>query len=433
MALASLLRRLLTTPYEPDPAFDDFTAHAPSQEGPLARVALAVLDAQQSRKRFGVELAQRGVQPVWVRVENRSQEPMRLHVVGLDPHYYTALEAAGLCRFSFTKRLTAFGAVGWVFLPLLALVPLKVVTAVRANRRMDRHFRREAFHLRPIAPGGSAEGFVFTTADLGTKELHVQLVGTGTEERAGESVEFVFTAEVPGFEADHHTKDLDALAASQQPVVCDRIQFVQSVVGMPVATTNRRGTGQGDPVNLVVVGTYQGILSAFGGRWDETETISLASCWKTTRAFLLGSQYRYSPVSPLYLFGRSQDIALQRIRRSIHERLHLRLWMSPLRFRGFPVWVGQVSRDIGVRFTTKAWSLTTHRIDPDVDESRDYVVQDLLEAGRIDAAAYLGGVGKCTHDAPRHNLTGDPYFTDGRRAAILLSPRRTTPRFVLWD
>jgi hypothetical protein len=107
--------------------------------------------------------------------------------------------------------------------------------------------------------------------------------------------------------------------------------------------------------------------------------------------------------------------------------------MSPLRFRGNPVWVGQVSRDIGVRFTSRTWNLTTHRIDPDVDESRDYVIQDLLEAGRIEAAIYIGGVGECTHDAPRHNLTGDPYFTDGRRAAILLSPKRTAPRFLLWD
>jgi hypothetical protein len=429
----TLLRRLLTTPYDPDAGFDDFTARAATQEGPLARVALAVLDSKQSRQRFGVEMVRRGVQPVWVRVENRTKEPMRLHVVGLDPNYYTALEAAGLCRFSFRRQLTAFGAVGWLFLPLLALVPLKVVTALRANRRIDRTFRREAFRLRPIPPGGSAEGFVFTTADLGTKELHVQLVGSGTEERAGQTVEFVFTVEVPGFEADHHTRDLDTLASGQEPIECDRQQLFQRVVAMPAAVTNRRGTRQGDPVNLVVAGTYQGILSAFGGRWDETETISIASCWRTFQAFLLGSQYRYSPVSPLYLFGRSQDIALQRIRHSIHERLHLRLWMSPLRFRGYPVWVGQVSRDIGVRFTSRTWNLTTHRIDPDVDESRDYVIQDLLEAGRIEAAIYMGGVGECTHDAPRHNLTGDPYFTDGRRAAILLSPKRTAPRFLLWD
>jgi hypothetical protein len=37
---------------------------------------------------------------------------------------------------------------------------------------------------------------------------------------------------------------------------------------------------------------------------------------KTFRSFVTGREYRYSPVSPLYLFGRSQDFALQRVRRS---------------------------------------------------------------------------------------------------------------------
>jgi hypothetical protein len=148
------------------------------------------------------------------------------------------------------------------------------------------------------------------------------------------------------------------------------------------------------------------------------------------RSFLLGSQYRYSPVSALYLFGRSQDIALQRSRRSINERLHLRLWLTPLTFQKKSVWVGQISRDIGVRFTTKTWNLTTHRVDPDVDEARDYVVEDLLHAERVLGSGYVDGVGPCEPSAPRHNLTGDPYFTDGKRAVIVLSSTRVEPRFV---
>ena len=103
-----------------------------------------------------------------------------------------------------------------------------------------------------------------------------------------------------------------------------------------------------------------------------------------------------------------------------------------MRFEGLPVWVGQVSRDIGVRFTWKTWNLTTHRIDPDVDEARDYVVEDLLEAQHVEAAGYVDGVGECTSESPRRNLTGDVYYTDGKRAAILLSPDRKPPRFIAW-
>ena len=136
---------------------------------------------------------------------------------------------------------------------------------------------------------------------------------------------------------------------------------------MPATTTNASGAKPGDPVNLVVIGEFATVLGGFAARWDESETITLATCWKTVKAFLLGSSYRYSPVSALYLFDRPQDIALQRTRHSINERIHLRLWLSTLALEKQPVWVGQVSRDIGVRFTRHAWNLTTHRIYPNVD------------------------------------------------------------------
>ena len=79
-------------------------------------------------------------------------------------------------------------------------------------------------------------------------------------------------------------------------------------------------------------------------------------------------------------------------------------------FEGVPVWIGQVSRDIGVRFTWRTWNLTTHRIDPDVDEARDYVVEDLLQAQRLEKAGYIDGVGACDRQSPRRNLTGDVYL-----------------------
>ena len=385
----SLLRRLFTTIYAPDLTVQSHLERAQTQEDGSARVTIAVLDHKESERRFGVPLASHGVQPVFVRIENRADCALRLHAVAMDPSYYTALEAAAISHFSFARRLSAFGVLAWLVAPLLWLAPSKLFTAWRANRRIDECLSASAFRFRPIAPGASAEGFVFTTVDFGTKELHVRLLqGGGTVDAASQSsTEFVFTVPVSGIAADHARRDLEALHPRASQIDCDVPALVKQLAAMPAATSNRADTRQGDPVNLVVIGEFGVVLSAFAGRWDETETITLATCWKTARAFLLGTQYRYSPVSPLYLFGRSQDLALQRIRSSIDERLHLRLWSTPLRFRDAPVWIGQVSRDIGVRFTTKTWNLSTHAIDPDVDESRDYVVEDLLAAQRAEAVA----------------------------------------------
>jgi hypothetical protein len=125
----------------------------------------------------------------------------------------------------------------------------------------------------------------------------------------------------------------------------------------------------------------------------------------------------------LYVLGRTQDAAFQWTRENIHERNHLRLWMTPIRYRGTPVWIGQISRDIGVRFTTR--TITTHKIDPDVDETREYLLENLAYSQALKAIGYVRGVGEAPFDAPRRNLTGDPYFTDGYRAVLWVASTPT--------
>jgi hypothetical protein len=437
-SLSDRVVRCVITAYRPDESFTGYMERAVTQEDPRARVTVAVVAPAESRRLFGVDVGRRGIQPVYLRIENRGSRALRLQAVTIDPRYFTPLEAAGVNHFSITRRLSAFGALGWLFFPLVLLAPLKLLTAWLANRRMDVVFRRRGFRLVPIQPGAAAEGFVFTTVDLGTKVVHVRLTpleplrasiarllahapAAGPDDAP---VDLVFTVPVPGIAADYLDRDFQSLRPAHTVEPCTIDQLMPRLEAMPAATTNAAGTRAGDPANLVVIGDFETLLGAFAARWDESETISLTTCWKTVKAFLFGSNYRYSPVSSLHLFGRDQDIALQRTRGSINERLHLRLWLTPLAFEEKPVWVGQVSRDIGVRFTTRAWNLTTHRIDPDVDESRDYVIEDLAAAGRVRAAGYVAGVGACSPAAPRRNLTGDPYFTDGQRAVILLAANR---------
>lgn len=432
----ALLRRLFLTNYKPRPQEWGFLERAETQESSAARVTVAVPDTKEAARFFGVPLSRRGLQPVFVRVLNTGKSALRLQPQAIDANYFTPLEAAGINHFSLLKRFSGFGLFAWLIMPLVFLVlPLKLFTAYFANRRMDELFRANAFRLRPIEPGTTAEGFVFSKLDSGTKEVHVRMhkMGEVSRDALAPAVEFTFLIPIPGIAVDYHRRDFEALVPSDTvedlhdvPVLTARLE------AMPAATTNRRGTGTGDPVNLVVLGTFEDLIGAFGGRWDETETITIKTCWKTTKAFLFGSEYRYSPVSALYLFGRGQDLALQRSRRSINERMHLRLWLTPMRFHRKPVWVGQISRDIGVRFTTKTLNLTTHRVDPDVDEARDYVFEDLLEAERIEAAGYVKGVGECTMEKPRRNLTGDPYHTDGKRAVILVSAGKVKTRFLSW-
>lgn len=452
-----LLQRLLLTTFWPDSSEHGFLHRAETQSSKDVEITVAVLDSKESERRFGVPLARRGLQPVYVKIVNGSKGPLRLHFRSLDPHYYPPLEAAARCHFSIVRRLSAFGVLGWMFLPLLFLAPLKLFSIRWANRKMDSLFQSLAFHRRPVPPGGTAEGFVFAAFDAGTKLVRIRLMSVDTDppvedlvnrpvpastapadrwsgDAVQESfVDVTFTVKVPGINPDYLHRKLDGVSRGVAVQDCDIATLVQHLKTVSITTSNHQGTGSGDPVNLVVIGDFETMLNAFTGRWDETEIISLSTCWKTAKAFLLGSEYRYSPVSSLFLFSRSQDIALQQIRQSISERLHLRLWLSSLTFRSKPVWIGQISRDIGVRFTTAAWNLTTHRIDPDVDEARDYVLEDLLDAQCVEAAGYVDAASASTPEAPRHNLTGDPYYSDGKRVIILLGPHPTVPKFVAWS
>ena len=152
--------------------------------------------------------------------------------------------------------------------------------------------------------------------------------------------------------------------------------------------------------------------------------------FKLIKSFLLKKTWTTSPVSALYVFGRQQDFALQKARATFHERNHLRLWLAPFTCEGREVCVGQISRDIGLRFSFRAPGWVTHKIDPEVDEARNYLTHEMLTSGSVCQVAWLEGVGEASSDRPRRNLTGDPYFSDGLRVVLVLSDEVVPPSNV---
>ena len=423
MKLLSQLARLFTVRYVPNPDIKTFLERSQRQENDGLSVTVAVMSDHESKHFFGVSMARRGIQPIWIHCENKTDYTYRLDFFSVDPTYYTPLEAAYACHFSVGRRVVSFGLLAWLFLPLLPLLPFKLMSARSANRRMNALFKQKGFRFGPITSGKQRSGVVFTSLDEGTKNVKVRFI---TKEHCRD---FSFSLQVPGLA---FRSDLEpATAESQQEV--DEVKLKNWIKGFTRCTSNLLGTNEGDPLNLVVVGDQITIRHCFGGRWDEAEAVNWKTCLKTGRAFLFDTEYRYSPVSSLYINGKMQDMALQKARSSINERIHLRLWRLPLSFEKQPVWIGQVSRDIGIRFTLRTWNLTTHKIDPDVDEARDYVADFLIDGRRVSRVGHIAGVDAATEDAPRYNLTGDPYFTDGDRAILVLSRNSVQADYLNWS
>ena len=185
------LWRLLITPYQPQPALRTFLAKAETQENAQARVTVAIPDARECEQIFGVPLTRRGLQPVYLRIENRSHTALRLQLIDVDPNYYTPVEAAGVNHFSMLRRLSAFGLLGWwLFGPLLLILPFKLVTAYRANRRMDDCFRSLALHLCADRAGSLVRGFRLHDARPGHQSHSRHLApdggGRGRDHSVGE-------------------------------------------------------------------------------------------------------------------------------------------------------------------------------------------------------------------------------------------------------
>jgi hypothetical protein len=276
-------------------------------------------------------------------------------------------------------------------------------------------------------------GFVFTHLDLGEK--HVCVAVSSNPHKWQES-RFTFLVAVPGLKTDWQEASWRNLTNGVQEIECDDGRLRAALEKLPRATTDKKGRKEGDPMNLAVIGSLEDLAATAGCDWDVTERVTSGTAWRTMMSFIFGSQYRYSPVSPLYYEGRHQDVALQKARDSVKQRNHLRLWLTPLRYNGKPVWVGQVSRDIGVRWTLKTINLTTHKINPNVDEARSYLVGDLIHGQTVKWWGYVKGAEAAPYWQPRHNLTGDPYFTDGLRAVIELSADAIQPagvRLMEWE
>ncbi len=377
----------------------DWKARITSQEKSGIKVSAAVPSAKETKELFGKPLYKQGIQPVWLEITNGRDVFVSFLPVGLDPQYFTPLEVANTDLKDKQKDNPA------------ALV--------------DQDFLKQGMGALRVEPGETRSGFIFSKLDEGTKAFNVDIVGPSGADGIADFETFTFFIPVPGLKIDHYDVDWENLYAEDEWVDLDKDQLIQIVEQMTCCVTDKKGEGSGDPLNLLVIGFPDDVYTAFiRAGWDETEAITKTSTMKTIGSFLSGGEYRYSPVSGLYVFGRPQDVAFQRARENIHERNHLRLWMSRAKYEGVPVFIGQISRDIGVRFTKK--TITTHKIDPDVDETREFLLENLAYAQSLEKFAYVGGVGEVSKDDPAGNLTGDPWFSDGYRIVLWVSSQPVT-------
>ncbi len=375
--------------FKPDSSADAiFISRAQKKAVPGIRISISALGARESQQSFGEDLASHNIQPVWLSIENDTDDQLAFLPITMDPDYYSPYEVS--YRFH--------GNVSYA-----------------ANRARNEFFlRRQISSILP--PHSITTGFVYGVLDAGVKYAHIVIAGKNRLET------FDFALPVPGRAFVGTNIRADDLYPSKEIEDLELDSLKKIFAKERCCTTNFDGTRDGDPLNFVLIESKRDPLVPFVARgWHLARKLDVASAFDTARAFLFRDAFLTSPVSPLYVFGRPEDIVVQKARSTINERVHARFWLTRYTFEGRRIWIGQVSRDIGVRLTSQTWNLTTHKIAPDVDFDRTYLLQDLLMSGFVERYGYLDGVGAAPASDPRNNLTGDPYYTDGLRAVVFLS------------
>lgn len=337
----------------------DLRARAVVKEQGRIRVAAAVPDDAETRAMFGVDLAAKGIQPLWLEITNQSNRAFVFLPTGLDPEYFSAREAAFLFKGELGNR---------------------------GYRALADHLEAISLNSRePIRPGAKVSGIVYANRVVPTVSAPVDLLGEYWIERIN------LLVPVPGTETvQRRLEELGAFARSQKTdLIGDEPALRRALEDLPCCATAGGGTDDGPPLNLVAIGDAGDVISSF-----------------------VRSLYRYRPVSPMRVFGRVEDFSGRRISRWVAPKpLVIHGWLTPLRFRGEPVVILQVSTPRGGRFGPK--DAPADDIDPRVDDARDAVIQQLLYSQSVSKLGFVRGSGS----------TGGRFPTDGLRAVVLIGAK----------
>jgi LssY C-terminus len=194
---------------------------------------------------------------------------------------------------------------------------------------------------------------------------------------------------------------------------------------LPYRVTDQAAAGgnEGDLVNFVLVGNEKQVTEAFkAAGWVLPDKTNQEAVLSAVLATLQKQAYVTVPMSTLFLFGRGQDYGYARAEaiKVIGQRDHFRIWQTPFKGpRGETLWAGAGTHDVGIEKDQRKENAITHKINPEIDEERDFIAATLQQAGYVQATGYMARP-KQVKDTK--TATGGEIKTDGRTLVIVLKP-----------
>lgn len=195
---------------------------------------------------------------------------------------------------------------------------------------------------------------------------------------------------------------------------------VQKAISRLLANAPQRCSGKtgkpGDPLNLIFVGSQAEILHAFAqAGWAIPAQSSESSISMTARAAIGDVGYGQTPISDLYLYGKKEQMAFEKMFNTFAKRHHLRLWLAPVKTAGGrDIWLSSSTHDIGIDIHP---GVVSHATESDIDLERDKVGADLIAAGDVAAEQLVTRPNPLSQGT---TATGGAWHTDGFLRAVVL-------------
>lgn len=212
------------------------------------------------------------------------------------------------------------------------------------------------------------------------------------------------------FEAESKT-EAKAAAAATGPSVSTLVSPA-TFADIPRRVSDNEGH-EGDMVNYALIGTEDQVQAAFkAAGWVPVDKSVGDAVLHGILATMGHEAYTEMPMSTLYLFGRPQDLSFARgdPLKVAAERHHLRVWKTDKTINGKALWVGSATHDIGFERDQRNGGVT-HKIDPEIDKERDFLLQSFQAAGVTSSAAYVTPADPMLK---AKTATGGSFNSDGR-------------------
>ncbi|MEH6451504.1 MAG: hypothetical protein V7782_00545, partial [Psychromonas sp.] len=358
--------------WQPPTKFNDsvLRARADIQEQRGVKLSAAVLSSDDSQQMFGHNVNNTGVQPIWVEVENNTEQVLWLLRYGTDPDLFSALEVA------------------W---------PFHVYFASENNAKLDDHFDALSFQ-NPVPPGTKKSGIIFTNPHHMTRLLSVDILGQG------ELFPFTMFPPVPDDQTTETTMALINVKRLIKEVTVDIREtdnFRARLQQLPCCAMSEDENKSGDPLNVILIGDLADVISALVRRGFRLNALDFDRKQR--------------------LYGRTPGVVLRKKGQAGAAANWVRVWVAPFRYQDQTVFVVQAGRRQGWRMDEAVED--DLKLNPKVDEVRNLLIQDMVYSSGLTKVAFVDGVGATKLGESRSSLGDASFQTDGLRAVLFFVTR----------